>query len=176
MKTYFEWHEPKSFTRKRYKEGAKILSKLSWRRTMFEIIFASSLLLSWYIATKDPEKTPPSFWVALLMAFGLAFSIFHVIIPLIIMLYGYVGREIKVTDKKIIRKSISGDSMSLYKNIQSFELKQEQLEDITIDVLVLYSFKGRVLLAVGLAPEISVEQLETFLSEKIVHGRVKTCK
>jgi hypothetical protein len=128
-------------------------------------------MLSWYLATKDPEKTPLPFWVTALIAFGLMLFLVH-ILPMIQMRLPPSTKKMKITEKGIFRKSGNSSKIWRYEDIQSFQIREEHLEDGVINVLELKNFNGLVL-AAGLTPEIPIDQLSVVLSDRIGAARQK---
>ncbi len=76
-KLAFKWREPKQYVAAR---DARIrLGRRWWSDLPLVAIVGAMLLATWYLATLNPKKHPPSFEVAVLLGFALGVFLVYVV-------------------------------------------------------------------------------------------------
>lgn len=178
MKTYFEWQTPAGF---RPEKSTKALKK-AFKPALFEAIFGIFILgiiiLVWFLIGLKPGSSSAALFFILAMLVVLAL-VFPPVLGFILVLFALrrppkSGRKIKLTENKIIFGE-GRRGFWWYKDIQSFRIAHEQFKDTTIPVLELESFDGKSC-GFGLGSKVSLEQLNTALSERIIAARKEAKK
>jgi len=175
MKTYFEWQEPKSFTRKECKESFRISFRPLLRRFILGVVLIMCIIFAYHFAALN--RVEHALLLSMLVATTACLIILYAALPFIALLVFKIFptiKRIKVSEKGV--HAIGDISVSWhYQDIQRFLIKQEQIENETIDVLELKNFDGRIR-AFGLVPEISKDELSGVISERIAVSQERVKK
>lgn len=119
--------------------------------------------MSWWLASLDPRKEPPSFGTALLVSFLLAVFIVH----LVPILSRIVPVEARITEKGITVIEATRDVKHCkYKDIRHWNLDLIEVNKREFTILTITMRKGRSF-SIGVKPSISLEDLREILTQKV---------
>jgi hypothetical protein len=169
MSTYLKWEEPKEFTLKKHREKARSASKIDVRRIIGGLFIGSYFMLIWFLSKIQEHNSVISFWLALVIAIGVALFIVFVI-PFLESKCSPPKVRIKVTDKGIHKIDINLNRLWKFSDIADFKIVHEPIKDSFINILELRDFDG-LSVAMGISSQISIETLKSLLSEKIGSAR-----
>jgi hypothetical protein len=166
MKTYFKWQEPKGFTRKECKESFRRSFRPLLRRFILGVVLIGFIIFASHFAALNRVEHMPLFSLfAATIACGILIYTASPFIALLVFKIFTTTKRIKVSEKGV--HAVGDNCVSWhYQDIQRFQIKQEQIENETIDVLELKNFDGRIR-TFGLAPEIPKDELSGVISERI---------
>jgi hypothetical protein len=176
METYFKWLEPKSFARKERKESIKTSFKPLLHRFILGFILIVFIILVLHFAPLDRGEKPSVFiLLGLLIASGLIlFALSPFFVLLVSMIFPAQAKKVKVSEKGV--HAIGANCLSWhYPDIESFQIRQEHIENEIVHILELKNFDGRVR-AIGLAPDISTDDLSKVVLERIALARARMKK
>ena len=175
MKSYFEWQTPAGFRPKKSTESLKKAFKPALLEAVFSICILGVIILLWFVLGIERGSTFSNLFVIFGILTGIVL-IFPQIslfawIPITLRFPPKSQTKIRLTENKIIfGKGRSG--FWEYTDIQSFEIVQDQFQGMVIPVLELENFDGRGC-SLGISQEISVQELNSFLYERICAARIK---
>lgn len=166
MKTYLKWQEPKGFTRKECKKSFRISFRPLLRRLILGVVVIVFIILTFHFAALNRVEHAQLFsLLAAITACGIIIYTVSPFIALLVFKTFPTTKRIRISEKGV--HAIGDNCVSWhYQDIQRFQIKQEQIENKTIDVLELKNFDGRIR-TFGLAPEIPKDELSGILSERI---------
>jgi len=178
METYFEWQTPDGFRPKKSAESLKKTFRPALLEAIFSIFVLGIIVVLWFLLGIKPGSLFAGLYFILVMLVVLAL-VFPPVLGFVLVLFALrrppkSGRKIKLTENKIIFGE-GRRSFCWYKDIQSFRIAHEQFKDTTMPVLELESFDGKSC-GFGLGSKVSLEQLNTALSERIIAARKEAKK
>lgn len=175
MKTYFEWQTPVGFRPKKSTEALKKSLKPALLEAIFSLFILGAIILLWFLLGIERGSSFANWFVIFVLFAGLVFMLpifIFVWIPITLRFPPKSETKIKLAENKVIfGKGRSG--FWEYRDIQSFEIIQDQFQGMAIPVLELENFDGRGC-SLGISQEVSLKELKSFLSERICAAREKT--
>ena len=160
-KVYFEWQQPKNFVHHKCKEVFKGSLKPDKFQIIMAVLIVAGLAATSYIRTLSSNKPLDPHWkLCCFFILGLLFLWFS---GLVEVSFAYFARKVEVSEAGIS----DGIYIFKYEDIHSFQIKQEHFKGVNINVLEIKKFNEGHLMRVGIASEISIMELKSFLSERI---------
>ncbi len=157
-KALFKWREPKAFLRAKDAEARAL--RRWWHQPLIIFITTALLMASWYFARFNPQKHPPSFFVALgLGIFGGVFLAYFA--P---WLMTFSPSEVRLYETYATRLPGNNNQRFKYVDIEYFAWRTT--EGITTLVLKMRKTKFEMLL--GVPNEISKNDVHLFLLSRDV--------
>jgi len=151
------WREPPEL--RRAIEAARLIKRSPLRQLGVALLNAGMVMLIWLMATKNPEKNPPPFWVAILLSAGLGVFIAY-LVPL---LNRFVPAEIKVYKKAIARVRVQKFDVWAFKQISECWIEPIEIEGATRHLLVVSTVKGKTVF-IGIADSVPLDELKQTLA------------
>lgn len=128
-------------------------------RPLVVLLSFGMLMLLWFLATRNPEKNPPPAWAAILTAVGGAI-VFAYVLPLIVRL---APSEVRLAEQGIFRIMGTHAKFWAYRDIERIEIASREMGGECISVLAVSTGGGRTAM-IGIAPSVSLDELEALLS------------
>lgn len=167
QKKHFEWREPKEFR----KTAARVEASKSrwWHKPLMGFAIACLLMTNWAMAKLIPNKQPPSFEIASLIAVGGGLFLVY----FLSWLHQVLPTSVMVFENRLLRTNGSAHLQWMFKDIRSFMIQDCQ----TFRILVLTNRTGRQWL-VGMPLKVDVPALQSFLNgrglQQISKGELET--
>ena len=153
-KLAFKWREPKQYVAAR---DARIrLGRRWWSDLPLVAIVGAMLLATWYLATLNPKKHPPSFEVAVLLGFALGVFLVYVV-PWINRL---CPSEVKFFEKSFLVSRGNSHRTGKWKDVSSWGMTKQDSYDILI-----WRTKRGVKISVALDESLDHSELSTFFCD-----------
>lgn len=172
MKTYFKWQTPAGFRPKKSTESLKKGFKPMLFEALFSACMLGAILLLWFLLGIERGSLFADLFIIFAILAVVVFTmpiLAFVCIPFMLWRPPKGETKVKLTENKVIFGKGRRDFWE-YGDIQSFEVIQDQFQGMAIPVLELENFDGRGC-SLGMSQEVSLKELESFLSERIRSAR-----
>jgi hypothetical protein len=173
IKSYFEWQTPLGFRpRKSTDQLKKLLRPAIFGSIISILLFAIVIIVPWIFLALRHNRFFFTSYLLLLYA-AIFFFLIPISFPIQILLTLWRGPRTRLKVRvceNIIVFSKGHRGFFKYEDVQSFHIEKEEFKGETISILEMETFDGDSV-GLGLSPDIPIDQLVGFLSDRILEAR-----